>query len=322
MGTRYPDVGRCIYCGETEYAPDSKRFLGLEHIIPEAISGDLELPQASCYSCERLINPWETRLLRGQLLGARTLLGLDTKRPKDRPTHLPLFDTSVTPNRKVLVDLGDCPVFIMLSTYDDPCAISRVPIEYTESRVWFNFLRQPDMEVLAKKYNLYSFALSSLDTLALQLSLAKMAHAYLAAEVGLDHFIPLLPNAFSGRFNGWLRHYVGGVLEPYPDTPSLHEIGIEQPTNDAWRYWVVRIRLFARLGGPTYRIIAGERLSPTKPLEVLLAEVGGGRSSYRTPVGDPLGHPIPKGLLDPNAPSANEAPSPKLKRFLRFSTKD
>src|ERR1700732_2915190 len=85
-------AGRCIYCGSKAYAPGNTRGLGKEHTIPEAISGRLIMLEASCQKCERAINLWETRLLRGALLGCKTHLGLDTKRPSIRPKELFLFD--------------------------------------------------------------------------------------------------------------------------------------------------------------------------------------------------------------------------------------
>lgn len=185
------------------------------------------------------------------------------------------------------------------------------------------FLRNPDTLVLARKYNLTKFALSSLDTQALLVSLAKTAHAYLVAEKGLDGFIPLLPNLFlTPRNHPWFRYYIGGQLDAEPDGETLHEIAIETPTKENWRYYVVRVRFFSALGGPTYRIVAGERINPTKPEEVLLEEINALRNGQKMPVADPIVHPIPAGLWNLNTPFANEAPEPALKRFLRFSTKD
>jgi hypothetical protein len=139
MAKRYPDIGVCIYCGAGSYAPDSKRFLALEHIIPEGLSGDLELPQASCRACERAINPWETRLLKGNFLGARTFLGLETKRPKDRPQKLPLFDSSVKPERKVMVAIADYPFSMMMTQLPEPCALSGLPPQFAAETIWAHF---------------------------------------------------------------------------------------------------------------------------------------------------------------------------------------
>jgi hypothetical protein len=55
---RFGPVGRCIYCGATRYSMDRAK-LGKEHIIPEGIGGNLELLEASCFRCEKIINKSE-----------------------------------------------------------------------------------------------------------------------------------------------------------------------------------------------------------------------------------------------------------------------
>jgi hypothetical protein len=45
----YPPVGRCIYC--LAMASD----LGDEHIIPQALGGNIILRSASCRHCEKII---------------------------------------------------------------------------------------------------------------------------------------------------------------------------------------------------------------------------------------------------------------------------
>lgn len=317
LAKRYHGVGLCIYCGSTTYAPDSNRFLGLEHVIPEALSGTLELPEASCRACERAINPWETRLLKGSLMGSRILLGLETKRPKDRPKRLPLFDTRATPNRKVMVDVGDFPVTIMLTAFDGPSALTGVPIQHATEKVWLHFLSPVDQRLLARKYGLFDFATSSFDARAFTVTIAKIAHAFLAGELGMRSFVPLLPHFIMGDHFAWHRHYIGGLLTQEPAAPELHQISIEEQTVENWPFYVVRLRLFSNIEAPTYRIVAGQRLTSAKPAEVLLAEAGVARSSHKTVSAYPTTHPIPTGLWDRISPSANEAPELKLKRFRR-----
>jgi len=318
----YDPVGRCIYCGSTKYAPDSARFLATEHIIPEGISGGLELPQASCRRCERAINPWETKLLRGMLLGSRTYLKLETKRPKDRPGALPLFDTSVTPNRKMMVAIADYPISVLLTAYDAPSVLTGLPMKMEET-VWCRFLTEIDSPLLARKYGLHEFATSSLDAKALCVTLAKIAHAYIAAELGINNFIPLLPHFIIGDFFGWRRYYIGGHLNPPAPNPDadLHEIGLEEQINENWDYHVVRLRLFANLGAPIYRIVAGRRLNSTTPEATLLEATDAQHSEYRNPAVEPINCPIPTGLWDQPSPSSNAAPARGLRRFVRVEGK-
>jgi 5-methylcytosine-specific restriction endonuclease McrA len=90
VARRYPAANRCIYCGSTEPP------LTLEHIIPYALEGDLEFPQASCERCRIATSRAEQICLRAMLLGPRTQLGVRTRNPRNRPATLRIgeFDRS------------------------------------------------------------------------------------------------------------------------------------------------------------------------------------------------------------------------------------
>src|SRR5262245_45822408 len=52
---RYPPVGRCIY----HDGGDRVGRLTLEHVIPEALGGMLELPDATCDACTKITGAME-----------------------------------------------------------------------------------------------------------------------------------------------------------------------------------------------------------------------------------------------------------------------
>jgi hypothetical protein len=320
--TLFGPVGRCIYCGATKYAPRSQRPLAREHIIPEGISGDLVLLEASCRRCELKINPWETRLIKGALLGCKTHLGLATKRPGERPTSLPLFDprehrrTGIV-ERKVMIPIKDYPISVLLVKFDTPRIFNPASSHNLMDGAWLHGFTDIQWDLLEQKYDLPEFGTSSLDTFALCRSLAKMGHAFTVAIFGFDGFIPTLPNFIMGNYDAIRLYYVGGRLDNEPVSDDLHEIGIEQPDAIQWEYIVVRIRLFARYGGPVYRVVAGRRISPNKPAEVLLEEIIAGRKLDRTIFGYLSSPPIPEGLWDPNAPSSGAAPEQAQFRHVR-----
>jgi hypothetical protein len=322
---RYDPVGRCIYCGSTNYAPGSNRFLGDEHIIAEAISGEMILPEASCRACERSMNRWETGLLKGALLGCKTHLGLQTKRPQQRPKALPLFDPREERKidgreRRVMVPMADYPVSLLLAKFEGPRLFNAEPYDILLDSGCLHFFTIPNWPVLLMKYDLPRFASSSLDTFALCRTLAKIAHAYAIATFGMDNFIPVLPHFIMGNYDEYRVHYVGGHLDDEPPSSSLHEISIEEPTEEQWQYIVVRIRLFAIYGSPVYRVVAGRRLNPKKPLAILLEEANESRRTDRMTFANQPCSPIPEGLWDPSAPSYGEAPRPALRRFVRVVT--
>jgi hypothetical protein len=81
--TRTAPVGACIYCGSTENLSD-------EHIVPFGLGGNLVLPKSSCQRCARITSEFERRVLRGFMRDARATGRFPTRRPKERPSTIPV----------------------------------------------------------------------------------------------------------------------------------------------------------------------------------------------------------------------------------------
>jgi hypothetical protein len=66
------------------------------------------------------------------LLASRTLLGLKSKRNKERPKRLQVFDCSVKPNRAVMIPFADYPSSILMQKLGPPelFAESKSPTHY------------------------------------------------------------------------------------------------------------------------------------------------------------------------------------------------
>lgn len=316
-------IGHCIYCGATTYVPGRNQAPAREHIIPEGISGNLVLLEASCQHCERIINPWETRLLKGALLGSKTHLGLTTKRPSERPKELPLFDPRNERRvggreRKVMIPIRDYPISLILARFSAPRLFNpAIPYEILFDGAWIHFFTEPNYDLLRKKHDLIEFGTSSLDIFSLCRTLAKIAHAFTMATFSLEEFIPTLPHYVIGNYDAFCLHYVGGISEAPPPGPLLHEISIEPATSEQWEYIVVRVRLFARYGAPIYRVVSGRRRQPNKPKEVLLEEALAGRRFDKTIFDPRSSSPIPEGLWHQGAPSSDAAPPQGYSRHIR-----
>jgi hypothetical protein len=266
-GRTYEPVGKCIYCGIDRYAPDSTRALGLEHIIPEGLNGELLLPNASCRDCERRINEAEQHLLKGTLLGCRTYLGLRTKRPKDRPEKLPLYDTSVEPPRRVMIPAEDFPACMLLVRLGVPLSLTNGKTQEPHMRPWACFFRDTQ-PILAEKYGIKSYSPPAINTRNLARMLAKIAHAYAVAELGLGGFEPLLPEFILGKRDvNDIFLFVGGDHELEPPAADLHEISIvPRPIIEGGYLAQVRVRLFARFGAPTYYVVVGRLSKDWQPI--------------------------------------------------------
>jgi hypothetical protein len=103
---------------------------------------------------------------------------------------------------------------------------------------------------------------ASLDTLLFSQMLAKIAHSFSAADIGLTRFNPTLVDFILNNYardDNDLSVYnlVGGLSALEPATMNLHEVGWTTVGVEALLYILVRIRLFALLGAPTYYVIAG-----------------------------------------------------------------
>jgi hypothetical protein len=91
------------------------------------------------------------------------------------------------------------------------------------------------------------------------LLLAKIAHAFVTAELGADAFNPCLSEMIkTGDTSNALR-YVGGLMKAEPITDRLHEVTLAPTHPLRPNLVVVRIRLFACLEAPTYFVVVGSR---------------------------------------------------------------
>src|SRR3954470_16951768 len=106
--TRYDAVGQCIYCGTTEAK------LSDEHIVPLGLNGMFVLPKASCASCATATSKVERIVLRDVFLHLRTVAGLNTRRPKRRPTHFPLKYNAGSGEQVITLPADEFPVSLFL----------------------------------------------------------------------------------------------------------------------------------------------------------------------------------------------------------------
>jgi hypothetical protein len=94
----------------------------------------------------------------------------------------------------------------------------------------------------------------------LALTLAKIGHAYAAAEYGLDNFKPFLPPIIRGE-RGGIHTYVGGDVERFQDPGQLHSIrlrlGHPSYSSRADYLLMVSIGLMSQFGAPTALVIVG-----------------------------------------------------------------
>src|SRR4051812_29094937 len=78
----YQPIGRCIYC-------DSTDGLTKEHIIPLALDGNLELPDASCPSCQKETHAFGGHVSGRMLKAFRTEFNIRSRRRRPEKIRVP-----------------------------------------------------------------------------------------------------------------------------------------------------------------------------------------------------------------------------------------
>jgi hypothetical protein len=91
--------------------------------------------------------------------------------------------------------------------------------------------------------------------------LAKIAHSYTVAQLGLNAFHPLLPDLILGT-SSTPSHLVGGDISAPPPAaaPILHHIYLQNCQTAGTEYILVAIQLFSFMGMPRYHVVVGKKL--------------------------------------------------------------
>lgn len=268
-----PSPGKCIYCG----ASDVK--LNDEHVIPYALGKNATILQrACCEVCQRIIQPYEQEVLKRQLNVFRAMTGAPTRDKKGRPKTIVLPLVEYDEKGRVLRDLGtreipiaDGPLILnlwqsppprVLGEEIDPAFVEGRPWRYIEASRADPILREVGLELGVERVG---FTLPPVNRLHYLRSLAKTAHAFAAAELGVDSFEPFLTDLILCRSNN-VEQFVGdmpGVTSLEGPTGHSFKITIGETPADlgsAGGLIVVFMQLWADLGSPPHLVVVGRPL--------------------------------------------------------------
>lgn len=270
---RLPSPGKCIYCGALGVP------LAEEHVIPFAIGKNATILEGSCCDkCQKIIQPYEQRVLRHQLGVFRAMVEAPTRKKKDRPKVIRLPLVEIKPDGTIGRDLGsreipiaDGPLILnlwqsppptILGGKSDPAVAGGASWRFIESSRADPILLKAAEEAGVAGAAIVLPPVNRLDYLR---SLAKTAHAYAAAELGVDAFEPFLTDIILNRSDDVAR-FVGdmpGVASL--EGPSGHSFKItlgQTPPElgDAGGLIVVFMQFWAELGSPPHLVVVGRPL--------------------------------------------------------------
>jgi hypothetical protein len=253
---RYPSAGRCIYCGEQSVAGT----LDLEHIIARSLGGMLLLPEASCAVCAKATSAVEGRIA-GQLFSAiRRQMKFPTRKPHDRPKG---FTVDLDGVEASVLAKGYPGLLISFAFPLPGILIGAEPSEEFSGGVALATLPEFGERLNAlggpprgkRRISFRGFG----DAEDVGRLLAKSAHAYAVAELGMGAFKPFLIDIILGRPPLYIGQFVGSAVGDYPQGNDLHEINFADPSLGNNRYIIVKIQLFANHKMPVHYVVVGER---------------------------------------------------------------
>jgi hypothetical protein len=267
---RLPSPGRCIYCGAVDV------LLTEEHVIPFAIGKNaIILERACCEDCQSIIQPYEQEVLKKQLGTFRAMTGSPTRNKKDRPKYISLPLVETDSNGAFVRDLGDRKIPIaegplilnlwqsppprILGEKSDPTQAEGAPWWYIEASRATPILQEAAAELGAKMIGIRRSPVNRLHYLRW---LAKTAHAFVAAQLGVDAFEPFLLDIVLGRSDD-VGNFVGdmaGVASLEGPTGHSFKITLGETPPElgaAAGLIVVFMQLWADLGSPPHLVVVG-----------------------------------------------------------------
>jgi hypothetical protein len=261
--TQYAPVGVCIYCLEHQ----SK--LTDEHVIPFAFAGDgMVLPKSSCKECAAVTGRFEQEYLRCGLGIFRNRIGAPTRRPNDR-SATPLVGVGrridggqlQDSGERVEVPIHEMPIaYIAMRFFGAPRILTgRAPTGDIDGELWW--CMWPEQTALQKvARGTEGLHIGSLRPITFARFIAKVAHGYAVADVGLNTFDPLLLDLIAGRTEE-ISFLIGGD-EDIP-LPRNEQFVLQSGwvSLDNVTYLVVQLQLYANLGTPKYLVVVGRKKS-------------------------------------------------------------
>ena len=225
-----------------------------------ALNGHIVLPEASCRACAVVTGAIERHCLREMLIEPRVHLKMRTRRPKQRPTTLPVFYDGPHGKEKRELPISEHPLVLRLPR------LGRAPILAGGRRdgPWVEHLAPPFWtfvgfpkgtgDVKDRVAALGEFATNfTYSPTQFALMLAKIAHAAVVAYRGYGSFEPLLNRIIIEKSTD-VHDYVGGQPQPLTiESDTVFHVLVRNGRD----YVAAELCPFAHLGAPVYEVVVG-----------------------------------------------------------------
>jgi hypothetical protein len=257
-------AGRCIYCS----SDGGEDGLSDEHIVAYSLGADTVLPKASCKRCAAItsyVEGYASKEIFGPL---RVLFGIQSRRKKVELNDVPVVFVTELGEETRMLPRAEIPAFLHLPILNPPGLFhEQEPSPITNADPWL--WRTEDSKERMERFRRpgdksYRFKLQ-IKWYPFARVLAKIAHTFAVARLGLDSFKPYLPDIILGKdLNA--AYLIGGAAPPTDPLQipvdartAYHEIELTMMAAEGKPPIVVTtVRLFPFTGSPTYWVIVGE----------------------------------------------------------------
>ena len=264
QGTVYPGFGRCIYCG----SDGGTEGLRDEHIMPFCLGGNAIIEKASCKACEAITSYLDGYMGRRVFYELRVHSGIQTRNPKDRPTHLNATLQVAGELEVRSFPAKEQPYAVAMPIWDFPGVLvaRKITAGFPNEGKHFLYYVPPSLQAEIPRGQFLVNAANNTTTFAR--AIMKIAYCHTVAEIGLAGFRRLVsPQIILGQYP-YVSHFVGCKLQnPPPPLPSNQMHMVQRSTIAFGRMKLIMqsVRLFGSSGTgehglSVYHVIVGAPL--------------------------------------------------------------
>ena len=252
----YPPVNACIYCGRSDVP------LTREHIIPFSLGGTMVLPKASCKAHAAITSFLERSVARIAYGAYRAESGTPSRRPGELTKLLnrlveiegERFDGTKVNVSIPIRDVPPVPVVVRLK--EPGIALGNHFDAEGECQLEMPPTPDPRLRALRERLGLRKLTgpIATIPFTNMLRALAKIAHAYATAELGLGGFRPaLLSLILDGPSGSW--YYVGEHNPPAKQARSPLSLRFTLIGQEKWAVVDISLHFFPRM--PMYQVFVG-----------------------------------------------------------------
>lgn len=246
-----PPVGRCIYCLATKGLTD-------EHVIPFSLGGKLVLPKASCAQCNKITHKFEGAVARRVFGQFRAAYSVQTRRPGERPNFVQIRTKS---GKLKWIPIEEVPdVLFVPKSYEPEIILGmKSPNPWGGQGTWAIGGERTDYLKFRETHDWDGSVSVNTHPWNFGRMLAKVAHSYAVARLGIENFRPLLTDIIKGKVQN-LAVLIGTETKHHDAGAHMHTLflySLRMKEDSGSLYVAAEVRLFADHNLPKYIVVVG-----------------------------------------------------------------